>query len=111
VSERAGEAPPAEEGGAVRTEADRVNQVIGAALYEDGYLRSDDNMAMPVAGLVPGFSAMRRDATAFRARATAPTGRDAALSFLKATVEDVNKSMAERMEAARTLLAHSTEGK
>jgi hypothetical protein len=64
----------------MRTEADQVLQVIAKALFDDGYLKSGETM------------------------------REVALAFLRATVEDVNKSMAERMQAAQTLLMHSTPG-
>lgn len=85
------------EGSGMRTEADHVVQVIAKALFDDGYLRGADTMR---AADVPGpFSKMRSDAEAQRKRPTSATGREVANTFLRATVEDVSKPMADRIRA------------
>jgi hypothetical protein len=92
----------------MRTEADQVLQVIAKALFDDGYLKSGETMRATDV-LVP-FAKMRGHTEEQRKRPTTASGREVALAFLRATVEDVNKSMAERMQAAQTLLMHSTPG-
>lgn len=93
----------------MRSESDEVVQAIAQALHLDGYLRHDG--VMRSSDVMPFFAKMRADAAEGRTMATPANGREAALHFLKATVEDAQKPMAERMEAARMLLMHSAEEK
>jgi hypothetical protein len=82
-------------------------RLMSEALCKDGYaqghLRSTEEFT-------EAFQGMRADAAEQRKRPSAATSREVALAFLIATVGDVNKSMAERMQAAQTLLMHSTPG-
>lgn len=85
---------------------DTLLRHVVEVLNKDGYARGDP----PLSGdYIAAFHKMRSDAAEHRKRPTVATGRETALAFLKATVEDVHKTMAERTEAARTLLMHSSE--
>lgn len=78
---------------------------IVEALLKDGY--AEPGATAEEYGRA--FQRMRSDAEEGRKKATPASGRAVALAFLKATVEDVHKPMAERMEAARTLLMYGAE--
>lgn len=57
------------------------------------------------------FERMRSDAAEGRKKPTVASSREVALSFLHSTVEDANKPMSERMDAAHLLLMHNSEEK
>jgi len=92
--------------------AREVIATIGRGLHEAGYWReSDERRHDGYIALMGAFRRMAEDAEKQRKRPTTADGREAALAFLKATVEDATKHMHERTEAARTLLMHSAEAK